>query len=377
MKILFVTSGTKRVAATRYRVHQYLPYLASRGVKYEVFSVIDDFVTKLAIRSPEFNGISRLLYYIALFIERFFRFWFVFFKARRFDLIFLQRVTFPFGLEKLLRLRNKKIIFDIDDAIFLSDIPGQGMIARCKAFIKEREVRGVLGIADSVIVENDYIGNYVSKYCEKVYKIPGPIDTERYVMRKKKDGNNVTLGWIGSPATTAYLRLADNVFFEILSRFKNIKIILIGAGNYNFPGERAVKKNWNYEKEVAELQGFDIGLMPMPDDLWTRGKLGCKMLQYMAAGVPSVVSYTPTNAEIIKDGENGFLVKTEPEWIARLSVLIRDDSLRKRIGEAGRKTAEEVCSVKRNAPRLFSILKALAAGTPCVFPTIKTDEKNI
>jgi len=360
MKILFVVSGTKRVAATRYRVYQYLPYLENRGVECKVFSIASDFVTKLAIRSPELNGINRFIYYVVLFVERFFRFWFVFFKAGEFDLIFLQRATFPFGLGKLLRFHGEKIIFDIDDAIFLSDTPGHGIITKCKTFIKEREVRDVLSLARSVVVENDYISGYVSRYCEKVYKIPGPIDTERYFVRKKKNGNKVILGWIGSPATTFYLHLLDNVFSEILTRFQNIKIILIGAGNYNFPSNRVFRREWSYEKEVEALQNFDIGLMPMPDDKWTRGKLGCKMLQYMAVGVASIVSYTSTNAEIIKNGENGFLIKTESEWINKLSDLINDRGLRENMGIAGRQTVEKVCSIRQNAPRLFEIFKTLA-----------------
>jgi glycosyltransferase involved in cell wall biosynthesis len=359
MKILFVVSGTKLVAASRYRVYQYLPYLEKQGVKYEVFSIISDFVTRLAIRSPEFNRISRIVYYIVLFIEKFFRFWFVFFKAYDFDLIFLQRATFPFGLGKILRLRNKKIIFDIDDAIFLSDIPGRGIVTKCKAFIKEREVRDILRIARSVIVENGYIKDYVSKYCENVYKIPGPIDTERYFVKERETGSEVVLGWIGSPATTAYLHLLDGVFSEILSRFKNVKIVLIGTGNYGFASDRVLKKDWSYENEVNDLQGFDIGLMPMPDDKWTRGKLGCKMLQYMAVGVPTVASYTPTNAELIKNGENSFLVKTESEWLEKLSLLIGNKELMEGIGKKGRETIEKICSVQKNTPRLLQIFRSL------------------
>lgn len=355
MKILFVVSGTKRVAATRYRVYQYLPYLEKRGIKYEVFSITSDFVTKLAIRSPEFNGMTRLLYYTVLFMERFLRFWLLFFKAHNFDILFLQRATFPFGLGKLLGLCNKRIIFDLDDAIFLSDIPGNGLVTRCKSFIKEMELRDILGITRSAIVENNYIRDYVARYCEKVYKIPGPIDTERYFVKEKKAGDEVVLGWIGSPATTPYIHLLDRVFSEILVRFKNVKIVLIGVGNYNFPSDRVFKKKWDCDKEVEELQNFDVGLMPMPDDKWSKGKLGCKMLQYMASAVPSVVSYTDTNSEIIEDGKNGFLVRTESGWLDRLALLINDESLRHRIGAAGRRTIEEVCSVLKNTPRLIQI----------------------
>lgn len=359
MKILFVVSGTERVAATRYRVYQYLPYLKSQGIEYSVFSITSAFITKLAIQSPEFGTIKRLAYYLALYIERFFRFWVVFFRAPHFDIVFLQRATFPFGLAKLLALGNKKIIFDIDDAIYLADTPVKGLITRLKAFIREKEVQDSLKASSSVIVENDYIKNYVSKFCKTIYKIPGPIDTDRFFVNKnaRKDEKDIVLGWIGSPATTVYIRMWRNVLSEVLSRFKNVKIVLIGAGNHELPGERVIEKEWNYRTEVGELQKFDIGIMPMPDDEWTRGKLGCKMLQYMAVGVPPVVSFTPTNAELITDDENGFLVKTESEWIGKLSRLIEDEALRKNIGEAGRKSVEEVCSVEKNAPKLIKIFE--------------------
>ncbi|MFC1576169.1 glycosyltransferase family 4 protein [Candidatus Omnitrophota bacterium] len=359
MKILFVVSGTERVAATRYRVYQYLPFLKSQGIEYSVFSTTSDFITKLSIRSPEFNSVKRLIYYFTLYIERFFRFWAIFMMSGRFDIIFLQRATFPFGLVRLLAARNKNIIFDIDDAIYLADTPVRGWITRLKAYMKEKEVLDSLKVSQSVIVENDYIKKYVSKICGKIYKIPGPIDTDRYFVNKsfQKNKNEIILGWIGSPATTVYLRMWRKVISEILSRFKSVKIVLIGAGNHEFSTDRVIKKEWSYQTEVGELQKFDIGLMPMPDDEWTRGKLGCKMLQYMAVGVPPVVSYTPTNAELIRDSENGFLVKTESEWIRRLSSLIEDETLRRKIGESGRRTVEEMCSVRNNAPKLIKIFE--------------------
>lgn len=360
MKVLFVVSGTKRVAVTRYRVYQYLPYLKQHGLEYEVFSIASDFTTKLAIRSPEFNEIKRFAYYVLLFIERFFRFWFVILNAARFDVIFLQRAAFPFALKRIFKRMNKKIIFDIDDAIFLPDTQKQNMAMKFKTFIKRKELKNTLKIADCVIVENEYIRAYVSRFCSRAYKIPGPIDTERYFVKERMPETykkEIVLGWIGSPATTDYLHLMDNVFPKILSRFDNVKIVLIGAGNYEFPDRRLIKKNWCYEKEVGELQNFDIGIMPMPDDEWTRGKLGCKMLQYMAVGVPSAVSYTPTNAELIKDGENGFLIKTESQWLEKLSLLIQDEKLRERIGKRGRDTVLEKVSVASAGPVFFKVIK--------------------
>ncbi len=369
IKVLFVVAGTERVAASRYRVYQYLPYLRDHGVRCRVFSTISDLATRLAIRSPEFGVLTRLVYYILISIERFVRFWPVFFMAWRYDIIFLQRATFPLTLGRFLKLWRKVIIFDIDDAIFLPDTPKQNLIARFKAFVKESELKDILALSDCVIVENDYIKDYVSRYCPKVYKIPGPIDTERYFVKKEQglvdhglltvDQKEVVLGWIGSPATTGYLHLLDGVFADILSRFENIRIVLIGAGNYTFPGERVTRIPWRYETEVRDLQDFDIGLMPMPDDQWTRGKLGCKMLQYMAVGVPSVVSYTRTNAEIICNEKNGFLVTKETGWMDRLVYLIENRQARMSIGMAGRRTVEELCSVQRNAPKMIGIFRSL------------------
>jgi glycosyltransferase involved in cell wall biosynthesis len=356
MKILFVTLGTERVAASRYRVCQYLSYLKSQGVKFDIFSIISDFATRLAIRSPEFNSWIRFVYYIYVFFERFFRFWVALFKTPFYDVLFLQRATFPFGLAGLLSVFNKNIIFDIDDAIFMPDSSGRDPITRLKGYIKESELAAVLRVSKRVIVENDYIKDYVSKYCKNVHKIPGPIDTDRYFVKPNlTDGKEVVIGWIGSPATTSYLHMLDNVFKEILGRFNNVKIVLIGAGNYEFFDSRVVKVPWSYDTEVEELQKFNIGIMPMPDDEWTRGKLGCKMLQYMAVGVPAVVSYTATNAELIADNKNGFLVKALAEWISRLSQLINDRDLRESIGMAGRQTVDEICSVKKNGPRLLEI----------------------
>ncbi|MDD5439156.1 MAG: glycosyltransferase family 4 protein [Candidatus Omnitrophica bacterium] len=362
MKILFVVSGTRRVAASRYRVYQYLPAFERLGVDCRVMSSISDRATDLSIRSPEFKTAMRLAYYGLLFFERFFRFWLIFFGAFFADIIFLQRATFPFGLARLLRLTRKKIVFDIDDAIYLPDTQDQSALTAYKAFIKEREIRDILGVSDCIIVENNYIKGYVKRYCSNVHKIPGPIDTERYCPlppEARKGQDCVVIGWIGSPATTGYLHLLDNVFGELVRRVANVRIVLIGAGSYNVLEGIIVKKPWRYETEVADLQEFDIGLMPMPDNEWTKGKLGCKMLQYMALGIPPVVSYTPTNAELIQDRVNGFLISKAEEWVDVLSMLIRDVSLRHTIGDAGRRSVEDSCSVRNNAPRLVNILRSL------------------
>ena len=356
MRILFVPYGTERAPATRYRVMQYIPLLKQAGIKCTVFSAISRFATNLMIGSPDFNNFVRPFYYLYITLERFIRLLLVIIIAPRFDVVYLQRTTFPCNLEKLLKLVSKYIIFDIDDAIYLPDKQSDDLITHIKKYIKEKEAIKILKASDIVTVENEYIKNFVSKYCATVAKIPGPIDTDRFVKGKKsKDRKEVVIGWIGSPATTDYLHMLDDVFGEISKKYNFVKFNFIGLGKYTNPNIRFEKIEWRYDTEVSNLQDFDIGIMPMPNDEWTKGKLGCKMLQYMSSAIPAVVSFTPTNAEIIENSKNGFFANNEKEWIDTLSLLIEDVALRENIGLRGQETILKNCSLIRNIEKLKDI----------------------
>jgi len=359
MKILFVTAGTNKAAATRYRVMQYLPSLERSGINYKVISVTSRFLTEYMIRSPEMAVWKRLIYYTLFLIERFIRSWLIILRASMYDRIFLQRVTFPLGLEKILKKLNPNIIFDIDDAIYLPDVQGDDPITKLKKLIKESEVKAILRVSKCVIVENEYIKKYVSRFCPRIYKIPGPIDTDRYTAKKAYRTGDIVVGWIGSPATTPYLHMLDDVFKQILENDSDVSIHLIGAGKYSLDGYELKKIPWSAENEIEELQKFDIGVMSMPDNKWTRGKLGCKMLQYMALGIPTIASDTITNREMLEDGVNGFLVKTEEEWVQAIKKLIDSPSLRRDIGFRGRQTIEEKCSLDKARHLLEYIFKHL------------------
>ena len=360
MKILFVPYGTEQAPATRYRVMQYLPHLKSRGIDFAVFSAISRFSTSLMIKSPDFLPLPRFVYYVYVFMERLVRFFYILVISPYFDAIFLQRSTFPMRLEALLRMMNKNIIFDIDDAIYMPDEKKSDVITRIKEYIKKSEVINILRISKAVVVENEHIKNFVSRYCKNVRKIPGPIDTERFVSREKSSSKDVVIGWIGSPATTPYLSMLSNVFETIKKKHGSVRFKFIGLGNYFNESIDLEKVDWSYETEVRNLQDFDIGIMPMPDNEWTKGKLGCKMLQYMAVGIPSVVSFTSTNAEIIKDGQNGFSAASEEEWVVKLSKLVESDTLRKTVGLEGRKTIYENCSVEVNVSKFVALLREIA-----------------
>ena len=356
-RILFIPYGTRKAPATRYRVIQYLPFLKKVGYSCYVFPAISGFSAFLMIESPDFNRFFKMLYYFYVFVERMLRLVWAIIISWRYDIVFLQRTTFPFCLEKVLKTINGNIIFDIDDAIYLPDMEGSDFVTGIKRYIKEKEVINILKVSRTVIVENEYIKSFVQRFCTNIYKIPGPIDTERlYPLGDKSDRNCVVIGWIGSPATTSYLHILDGVLKAIKEKYPFVRFRFIGIGKYENPDITFEKVNWNYETEVSELQNFDIGIMPMPDNEWTRGKLGCKMLQYMAVGIPAVVSYTPTNAEIIHNHSNGFLARTGEEWIEILSKLIEKSGMRIDIGRKGRETVEELCSIKKNIKKIHEIL---------------------
>lgn len=355
ISVLFVPFGTARAAATRYRIYQYLPYLAKQNIRCRVFSLISDMTTRRMINSPKYTGLRKILYYLQVSLERLIRFIPVWCLAGKYKVVFLQRSTLPLGLSALLKMRNRNIVFDIDDAIFIPDSQEKGLIGFIKERSKAAEVADILKISKITIAENEYIRDYCRRYCRDICLIPGPIDTERNFVRPKADNGPVVVGWIGSPSTSIYLDLAANALLKIHAKEK-VVIRLIGAGDYEIAGLPLDNLAWSVEEEVGLLQSFDIGIMPMPDNQWTRGKLGCKMLQYMSVGVPTVASYTPTNAWAISEGVNGYLARTEEEWVEKLTLLIKDAALRKKIGLAGRKTAEERFSVSVNAPKFLQAL---------------------
>lgn len=357
VRILFISAGSRVAPATRYRIYQILPFLEKEGIDYKVYSIFSERMTFRMIKSPTFNKLQRIVYYVQLVMERFIRAWKIIFLAGRFDIVFLQRATFPIGLEKLLRLRNKNIIFDIDDAIYLPDNDETGFIGWLKRQMKKREVISVLKISKCVITENSYIKDFVKNYCKKVYIIVGPIDIIRnFIKEDNAVSEEILIGWIGSPSTAMYLNMLDGPIKELTKKHK-IRFRLIGSGSYSIDGVKVELMDWDEGTEVSELHKFDIGIMPMPDNEWTRGKVGCKTVQYMANAIPSVVSYTPTTLEVINDGVNGFLADSEEEWIEKLSLLIENPELRKRIGIAGRKTAEQRFSIQTNGPRYIGIFK--------------------
>ena len=170
------------------------------------------------------------------------------------------------------------------------------------------------------------------------------------------------LGWIGSRSTTRYLELIRGPLAELGRRYSELKLCLIGAGEFEVEGLETVRRDWSLDTEVEDLRMLDIGLMPLPSDPWTRGKGGYKLLQYLSVGVPVVASPVGINSEIVEEGVSGLLAACDDEWVACLGRLIEQPELRRIMGRAGRERMVARYSLEQNSHRLLKILESVAEG---------------
>lgn len=284
------------------------------------------------------------------------------FTIHRYQIVFIHRETCFIGgafFEYLYSKRNKNIIFDFDDAIWLHDVSKAN---DSLGWLKQPEKTSkIISYSKLVIAGNMYLAEYAKKYNSNVIIIPTTIDTDYHFKKTAKtNSGKITIGWTGSSTTNRHLKILLPVINILKAKFsEHICFVMIS----NIPLEDTSAliefKAWNKETEIEDLAQFDIGIMPLPDDEWTRGKCGFKGLQYMALEIPTVMSPVGVNTEIIQDGQNGFLAKTEDEWIQKLSLLIESPELREKLGKAGRKTVVEKYSVEANKQKYLDAFNSV------------------
>jgi len=214
-----------------------------------------------------------------------------------------------------------------------------------------------------VIVGNSYLRDYALKFNPNVTVIPTVIDTKRYRPREQYEfRGKPVIGWVGLAYNLSYLVRLRGALLKLRKEVGDFELRIICSRPLKMDGVRTSFKRWSYEDEVVDIRGFDIGIMPLPDDEWARGKCGLKLLQYMACGVPVVASPVGVNTEIIRDGKNGFLARNEEEWIKKLSLLLRDEESRRQMGKAGRRTVQTRYSLRLWGPRLAGLYKRLGGN---------------
>lgn len=353
MRILFWVPYSTEGPSNRFRVEQYLPYLKQRGIAYSVHPFWESRVYKILYEHGHY--LKKVYYFIKGSISRIKDL----ISLSDYDLLFVHREAYPIGGAFLERIASSKkpIIYDFDDSIFLPTYSSANRLVRWLK--KPRKITEILKISTAVIAGNNYLKEYAIQYNKNVVVIPTPIDTDKYSPAKNAARDNkVIIGWIGSYTNNQYLNIVKNALSELVNKYgSSIEIRLIGCRN-NFLGIPGITYcNWSLSTEVSDLQGFDIGIMPIWNDDWTRGKCAFKIVQYMSVGASVVASPVGMNREIINDAVNGFFASEEKEWFEKLSLLIDDHRLRQRFALQGRSTIEKEYSLQLMAPKFIEVLE--------------------
>lgn len=280
-------------------------------------------------------------------------------KLHSADVVFVYREAGFLGppwLEMLLSWRLP-LVFDFDDAIYLADTSPANAWSRV---LKVRDKPKIIcRIARHVTVGNDFLAEFASRYTRAVTVVPSTIDTDLYRIRERPENDRPIVGWTGSATTLPYLSALGPALRRLRQR-RDFDLRVIG-GQVEIDGVSVQCVPWSAETEVDDLRPLDVGVLPLPDTEWSRGKCGMKALQYMALGVPPVVSPIGANTAIVRDGISGFYARTEEEWADRLSILLDNAELRRRMSIWARRTVEESYSSKVHASRMARILHEAAS----------------
>jgi glycosyltransferase involved in cell wall biosynthesis len=356
-KILFIAPHRPgRSPGQRFRFEQYLSFLEQHGFECELSFIITEADDNLLYKKGHYTE-KYLIHRRALRKRKA-----DVARANDFDIIFIFReaiVTGSTKFEKLFRQSKAKIIFDFDDAIWHLDVSeANRMFGWLK---KPGKTADIIALSDLVIAGNNYLADYARKNNSNVTIVPTTIDTTSYqLVNGLRSENKIVIGWSGSITTIKHFELAIP-FLEILKKKYGDKIEIRVLGDPAYENEKLGIKGirWTQETEVRELSYFDIGIMPLPDDEWAKGKCGCKGLQYMALGIPTLMSPVGVNSEIVEESVNGFLPKTNEEWIKHIEELIASKELRNRIGEAEKKYVEENYSVNAWKEKYLALFEKL------------------
>lgn len=346
-------------AGCRFRIAQFVPYLHERGFDVTISPFYSREFFDIVYRRGHFvrkaTGVVPLVWRRLRTLG----------GIGNYDVVFLYREAIPAGppvIERAIAKRGIPIVYDFDDAIFLPNVSEANQHV---SFLKKPErIAEVLRLSTRVIAGNEFLAAYARRHSNDVTVIPTAVDTEYFkpAVGRPAGGETLVVGWIGSPTTFQYLKGFAPILRDVAAEH-SFTLRVSGAGEaVSFPGVRVETPAWSLAGEVALFNTLDIGVYPLKDDDWSRGKCGFKAIQCMACGVPVVAQAVGVNCEIIVDGENGFLASTPDEWKQKLGRLLTDPALRERFARAGRRTIEERYSVRVVASRLEAVLRDALQG---------------
>jgi glycosyltransferase involved in cell wall biosynthesis len=344
-----------RSPSQRFRYEQYLPLLHVRGFRVHHSFLLNEKDDKLFYSNGKYPGKGLIL------VKSIFKRTSDLIRSRRYDFVFIQREAFMLGtvfFERLLARSGAKIIFDFDDSIWLHQVSASSPNQNLNFLKNPTKTATLISLAHTVVAGNSYLANYALQFNKNVRIIPTTIDTDLYIPNEKPASSIITIGWSGSKTTVDHFKEAIPALVKLKQQYGDkIRFIVIGDSNYENKILDIKGKAWSLEREVTDLRAFDIGIMPLPTDEWSKGKCGLKGLQYMALEIATIMSPVGVNEEIIEHGKNGFLASTQNEWVTYLSTLIEQPARRQEFGIQGRKKVIEYYSVASTSNNFLSLFE--------------------
>ncbi|MCX6135049.1 MAG: glycosyltransferase family 4 protein [Ignavibacteriales bacterium] len=354
MKILLLSRYDTLGASSRYRSYQYLPYLRSRGHTVQVAPLLSNLYLQRLYAGksmPVFDVFAALVHRKLLMLQK-----------RKFDLLWIEYEALPwipYWMESMLLSSSVPFVLDYDDAIFHRYDRHPSAVVRAAL---GKKIDHLMNRSSLVIAGNEYLASRAREAgAKRVEILPTVIDLEKYPVTPAAQSDEFTIGWIGTPKTVHYLNEIREAL-QVVGREGGARVVTIGAEGVELSGVHCEHRLWSEKTEVEEMQKFDVGVMPLIDGPWERGKCGHKLIQYMGCSRPVVASPVGVNSTIVEEGKTGFLASTTDQWVRALRTLKENRSLRLEMGRKGRGKVEQSYSLQVAAPRLASLLEEFQKG---------------
>ncbi len=354
MRVLAFTRYGRQGASSRLRIAQFAKLLSVEGVQVTMSPLVTDEMLLERYRSGKYRSLSLIARYAVRGLDAF--------RAASFDVAFVQGELFPWlpALVDQIAMRRIPVVVDYDDATFHTyDSHRLPLVRR----LLGKRIDAVMNSAAIVIAGNHYIANRArSAGAQRVVIIPTVVDLEQYEARGCAGSHDaLRVAWIGQPTNAHYLQIVGTAL-QSAAAITKLTFRVIGAPAPKMDGVNSEYFPWQEADEARLLRESDVGIMPLPDAPWERGKCGYKLIQYMACGLPVLASPVGANQSIVRHGETGFLCDSPAEWAHYLQLLAADPALRNRLGRAGRRVVEEQYSLAVAVPKLVKAVRSAAAG---------------
>jgi glycosyltransferase involved in cell wall biosynthesis len=358
LRVLALASYPELAASTRYRISQYVELLSDQAIHVDVRPFLTNRVmaTLYDRRKVVTTSTGLLVGVVRRAFETL--------RLGCYDVVLVQREAALIGppMFEWLSSRRLPVVLDLDDATYLDR--QSAVFGGFASALKWRgKTQQLIKWADHVICGNRSIADYIERFRVPTTVIPTTVDVEAFVPRATPQSGDLVLGWIGSHSTFTYFRNLIPVLRRLLQHHRfRIRVVGAGVDHFDAPGVHVELIPWELEREIAELQSFDIAVYPMVFDEWTRGKSGLKSVQYLACGIPFVSAPVGVVALIGEPGRTHLVAETDDQWFAALSRLLTDAGLRRTMGEHGRRYAVANFSVKAVAATIADILRSVVNG---------------